>query len=91
LNHHVVRIDDRLIQLTTTEYDLLKVFVLNAGRLLTQRRLAYEVWGQRSDEEASQLLRSTIRTLRQKLEPNPARPRHIAMEPGVEYRLRTES
>jgi len=90
LKRRVVRIGDCPIQLTTAEYELLKVFVVNAGRLLTQHRLAYEAWGQRSDEEASQLLRTTIRTLRQKLESNPTRPRYIVMEPGVGYRLRIE-
>jgi two-component system KDP operon response regulator KdpE len=57
---------------------------------MTQRRLAHEVWGETHDVEALQLLRTTIGALRQKLEANPARPRHIATEPGVGFRLRTE-
>jgi two-component system, OmpR family, KDP operon response regulator KdpE len=90
LHHRTVHIDKNEIQLTATEYELLKVLVLNAGRLLTQRRLTHEVWGEKHDDEALRLLRTTIGTLREKLEPDPARPRHIAMEPGVGYRLRTE-
>lgn len=88
LSRRIVQIGDNPVQLTAIEYDLLKEFVLNAGRLLTQRRLAHEVWGQKSDEDALQMLRTTISTLRQKLDANPANPRHITMEPGVGYRLR---
>ncbi len=87
LGRHMVQIGEDPVQLTTTEYDLLRVFVLNAGRLLTQSRLAQEVWRERSDDEALQLLRTTISTLRQKLDANPVRPRLIAVEPGVGYRL----
>jgi two-component system KDP operon response regulator KdpE len=90
LHRRTVQIDENEIQLTAKEYDLLKVLVLNAGRLLTQRRLTHEAWGEKQDEEGLRLLRTTIGTLREKLEPNPAHPRHIAMEPGVGYRLRTE-
>jgi len=52
---------------------------------MTQRRLAHEVWGETHDVEALQLLRTTIGALRQKLEANPVRPRHIATEPGVGF------
>jgi two-component system KDP operon response regulator KdpE len=90
LEGQAVQIGARRVQLTSTEYDLLRVFVLNAGRLLTQRRLTHEVWGEKHHEEALQLLRTTIGSLRQKLEVNPARPRHISTEPGVGFRLRTE-
>ena len=88
LNRHLVHVGDHAVQLTTTEYDLLKVLVFNFGRLLTQRRLALEIWGERSDDNALQLLRATVSTLRQKLDGNPAYPGHIATEPGVGYRLR---
>jgi len=88
LQHHSVQIGNKIIQLTANEYDVLEVLVVNAGRLLTQRRLAHEVWSDKSDEEAVQLLRTTISNLRAKLEADPARPRHIVTEPGVGYRLR---
>ena len=88
LGRQMVRIGEDPIQLTASEYDLLRVLVLNAGRLLTQSRLAQDVWRERSDEDALQMLRTTINTLRQKLDTNPTRPRFIVLEPGVGYRLR---
>ena len=88
LQRQAVRLGNTIIQLTANEYDVLRVLVVNAGRLLTQRRLAREVWTERSDNEAMQLLRTTISNLRAKLETDPARPRHIVTEPGVGYRLR---
>lgn len=90
LEGRAVRVGNHQIQLTATEYELLKVLVQNAGRLLTQGRLSHAVWAETRDTEALQLLRSTIGSLRQKLEADPARPRHIATEPGVGFRLRTE-
>jgi two-component system, OmpR family, KDP operon response regulator KdpE len=89
LNRQTVRVGNNQIQLTDPEYELLKVLVLNAGKLMTQRQLASDVWG-RHDIEALQLLRTTIGSLPQKLETNPVHPRHIASEPGVGFRLRTE-
>jgi two-component system, OmpR family, KDP operon response regulator KdpE len=91
LDQHAVQLGDRPIQLTSTEFDLLRVLVLNAGRLLTASRLSHEAWSEKHDEEALQLLRTTIGSLRRKLETNPARPRHITTEPGVGFRLRTEA
>ena len=88
VNRHTVHVANESVQLTATEYNLLKVLVLNAGRLLTQGRLAKEVWGDKSDDAARQMLRTTIRSLRQKLDTNSSQPSHIATEPGVGYRLR---
>lgn len=88
LNRQIVQVANSPVQLTVTEYDLLKILVSNAGRLLTQHRLAQEVWGQKSDDTALQMLRTTISTLRQKLDADRAHPGHIATEPGVGYRLR---
>ena len=89
LSRQIVRVGNTKIQLTDAEYELLRVLVLNAGKLMTQHQLATDVWG-RHDIEALQLLRATIGSLRQKLEADPARPRHVATEPGVGFRLRTE-
>ena len=91
LSHGEVRIGVHSVQLTASEFDVLRVLALNPGRLITQSRLAREVWGEKPDGEALQLLRSTVSALRQKLETNPARPRYIATEPGVGFRLRTEA
>jgi len=89
LSRQIVRMGDNQIQLTDPEYELLRVLVLNAGKLITQRQLASDAWGRR-DTVPLERLRTTIGSLRQKLEADPARPRHIATEPGVGVRLRTE-
>ena len=89
LNHRMVQVSNKVLQLTPGEYELLSVLVHNAGRLLTQRRLIQEVWRECASDQSLQLLRATINSLRQKLETNPALPRYIATEPGVGYRLRT--
>jgi two-component system KDP operon response regulator KdpE len=78
------------VPLTPTEYDLLRVLVQHAGRVLTHRHLLRQVWGA-SYEPETHLLRVNISNLRRKLEPDPARPHYILTEPGVGYRLRAES
>jgi two-component system KDP operon response regulator KdpE len=88
LKHQIVQVANNPVCLTAVEYDLLKVLVFNAGRLLTQRRLTQEVWGERNEESALPLLRTTMATLRQKLDSDRSHPGHIATEPGVGYRLR---
>ncbi len=75
------------IHLSPTEYDLLRALAMQAGRVLTHRQLLQQVWGPAYAGE-SHLLRVTIGHLRQKLEPDPGRPRWIITEPGVGYRLR---
>src|SRR5665213_2851113 len=85
MNRQTVHAGNVSVLLTETEYSLLKVLVLNAGKLLTQDWLANEVWGERSTD-ALQMLRTTIRSLRQKLDTNSSQPGHIATEPGVGYR-----
>jgi two-component system, OmpR family, KDP operon response regulator KdpE len=86
----IVRLGENQVQLTPTEYSLLKVLVTHANRLLTQRQLLREVWGGAHYEDAMHLLRVNISNLRHKLEDDPARPCYIVTEPGVGYRLRTE-
>ncbi|MEO8028273.1 MAG: response regulator transcription factor [Bryobacteraceae bacterium] len=90
-NSGLVQIDSHPVHLTAPEFDVLRALVANAGRLLTQRRLVREVWGENNEESSVKKLRSTITTLRRKLDANPARPGHIATEPGVGYRLRLPS
>jgi two-component system KDP operon response regulator KdpE len=77
------------VQLTPTEFDLLRVLVVNAGKVLTHHQLLRQVWGAGYESE-SHMLRVNIHNLRRKLEPDPSRPRYIVTEPGVGYRLRTE-
>jgi len=66
VNRQAVHVASEPVRLTATEYNLLKVLVLSAGRLLTQGRLTKEIWGEKRDDDARQLLRTTIRSLRQK-------------------------
>ncbi len=70
------------IQLTPTEYDLLRVLMTHAGKVLTHRQLLREVWGAAYESE-THLLRVNISNLRRKIEPEPARPQFILNEPGV--------
>ena len=74
------------VHLTPTEYRLLGVLAANPGRVLTQRQLLREVWGP-SHSEQSHYLRIYMGHLRQKLEADPAQPRHLITETAVGYRL----
>jgi two-component system KDP operon response regulator KdpE len=89
LARHVVTVAGQEVQLTPTEYDLLRVLVTNAGKVITHRQLLRQVWGVAYEQEAH-LLRVNISNLRHKLEADPTRPRYIVTEPGVGYRLRAE-
>ena len=77
------------VGLTPTEYDLLRVLVQHAGRVLTHGHLLRQVWGA-SYQPETHLLRVNISNLRRKIEPDPTRPHYILTEPGVGYRLRAE-
>ena len=74
------------VHLTPIEYRLLSVLVANAGRVLTHRQLLREVWGP-AHAEQSHYLRIYMGHLRQKLEADPAQPRHLLTETAVGYRL----
>jgi len=74
------------VHLTPTEYRLLSVLIANAGRVLTQRQLLREVWGPAHTDQ-SHYLRVYMAHLRQKLEVDPAQPRHLLTETAVGYRL----
>ncbi|MDE2167213.1 MAG: response regulator [Alphaproteobacteria bacterium] len=86
LVRRVVRRGDEDVKLSPKEYELLRMLVLNAGKVLTHRQILNEVWGPAHVEDA-QYLRVFVRNLRQKLECDPARPALILTEPGVGYRL----
>lgn len=85
-SRRVVMVNDREIQLTPTEYDLLKILVTHAGKVITHRQLLRQVWGEGYDD--MHILRVNISNLRAKLEPDPSRPTYIHTEPGVGYRLK---
>ncbi|MBV8167548.1 MAG: response regulator [Alphaproteobacteria bacterium] len=74
------------VHLTPKEYDLLRLLIAHAGKVLTHKQLLREIWGPAHVED-SDYLRSYVRMLRQKLEADPQRPALILTEPGVGYRL----
>lgn len=86
---HTVRKAGDEVHLTKTEFDLLRILAVNAGKVLTHRQLLERVWGDYAAGN-SQQLRVYVNYLRRKLEDDPARPRWIVTEPGVGYRLQSE-
>lgn len=86
-----VALGNNEINLSPTEYDILKLLLLNSGKVLTHRQILREVWNKTEDfEGVLHLLRVTISNIRGKIETNPDRPAYILTEPGVGYRLRPE-
>jgi two-component system KDP operon response regulator KdpE len=81
----IVKIGDKEIKLSPKEYELLRILVQHAGKVLTHRYLLSQLW---SDLTDAQYLRVYVRQLRQKIEANPERPQYILTETGVGYRLR---
>ncbi len=75
------------VHLSPREYDIVKLLVLHAGRVLTHRFIMGKLWGPAGDV---QQLRVYVRQIRQKIEADPERPRHILTETGVGYRLATQ-
>ena len=86
LNGRSVKQNKKAVKLTSTEYDLLRLLVKNAGKVVTQRQLLREIWGPNSVEH-THYLRVYVGQLRQKLELDPSTPQLILTEPGVGYRL----
>ncbi len=74
------------VHLTPHQFELLRVFARNVGKLMTHRMLLQEVWGPNYGSESS-LLRVHVAQLRRKIETDPARPRYLLTEPGAGYRL----
>jgi two-component system KDP operon response regulator KdpE len=72
------------VHLSPREYDILTLLVAHAGKVLTHRQVMAKLWGDTGDV---QQLRVYIRQIRQKIEADPERPRHILTETGVGYRL----
>jgi two-component system KDP operon response regulator KdpE len=80
-----LKIGDKEIKLSPKEYELLRILVQHAGKVLTHRYLLSQLW---SDLTDAQYLRVYVRQLRQKIETDPERPHYILTETGVGYRLR---
>jgi two-component system KDP operon response regulator KdpE len=81
-----VIVSGKEVHLTPTEYDLLKAFVTNPDRVLTDRMLLQQVWGPDYGSEAH-YLHVYMARLRRKIEQDSQQPRHIVTEPGIGYRL----
>jgi two-component system KDP operon response regulator KdpE len=82
-----VTVKGQEVSLTATEYNLLRLLVRHAGKVLTHRQLLRSVWGPASEEQ-THYLRVYVAHLRDKLEADPSQPALIVTEPGVGYRLR---
>jgi two-component system KDP operon response regulator KdpE len=85
LVRRIVKLGDREVKLSPKEYDLLRLLVQHAGKVLTHRFLIQELWNEPTDP---QYLRVYVRQLRQKIEADPERPQFVLTETGIGYRLR---
>jgi two-component system KDP operon response regulator KdpE len=86
LVRRIVKVRDKEVKLFPKEYDLLRVLVQHAGKVLTHKFLLGELWDELTD---AQYLRVYVRQLRQKIETDPERPQYILTETGIGYRLRS--
>jgi two-component system, OmpR family, KDP operon response regulator KdpE len=85
LVRRVVKVRDNEVKLSPKEYELLRMLVQHAGKVLTHKFLLGELWDELTD---AQYLRVYVRQLRQKIEADPERPQYILTETGIGYRLR---
>jgi two-component system KDP operon response regulator KdpE len=99
IGHHTIDLTARIItrtgrqpedsahavHLTKTEWAVLELLLRNPGRLVPTRQILLEVWGPEHESQTN-YLRFYLARLRQKLEPEPSRPRHLLTEPGMGYR-----
>jgi two-component system KDP operon response regulator KdpE len=87
LAQHVAELQGVRLKLTPTEYELLKVLALHAGKVVPQRQLLQQVWGDGYNESDSHYLRVYIGHLRKKLDEDHGKSKYIVTEPGIGYRL----
>jgi two-component system KDP operon response regulator KdpE len=85
LVRRIVKVGEKEVKLSPKEYDLLRILVQHAGKVLTHKFLLGELWDDLTD---AQYLRVYVRQLRQKIEGDPERPQYVLTETGVGYRLR---
>lgn len=88
-SRHQVTLADKEVDLTPTEFDLLKYLARHAGKVLTHRQILTAVWGPAYENE-SHLLRVNISNLRHKIEQEPTQPVYLLTEAGVGYRLKSD-
>jgi two-component system, OmpR family, KDP operon response regulator KdpE len=84
---HQVLIKGKEVELTPNEFDILKILIQNAGRVVTHRTLIHEVWGTYTEND-DRMLRVNISNLRKKIEPDPNQPHYLLTELGIGYRLK---
>ncbi len=89
LARRLVLVAGQEVQLTPTEYEILRLLVTHAGKVLTHRQLLSRIWGA-SHLEQPHVLRVNISNLRRKIEHDPSRPSLLRTESGVGYRLRAD-
>jgi len=89
LSRRIVTVNGDEVSLTPTEYDILRLLMQNAGRVMTHHQLLRHVWGTAYESEMH-LLRVNVSNLRRKIEPDPSRPHYLITEAGVGYRLRAD-
>ena len=82
----IVKVEGKEIKLSPKEYDILRILVQHAGKVLTHHFILKQIWGDSTDV---QYLRVYVRQLRQKIEKTPERPEYILTETGIGYRLRS--
>jgi two-component system KDP operon response regulator KdpE len=85
LVRRLVKVGNLQVKLSPKEYELLRVLVQHAGKVLTHKFLLRELWDDLTD---AQYLRVYVRQIRQKIEPDPERPQYLLTETGIGYRLR---
>jgi two-component system KDP operon response regulator KdpE len=90
LARRLVLLRNEAVALTPTEYELLRLLVTNAGKVLTHRQVLKQIWGAAYLEQPH-VLRVNISNLRHKLEKDASRPRYILTESGVKYRFKSEA
>jgi two-component system, OmpR family, KDP operon response regulator KdpE len=85
LVRRIVKLGGKEVKLSPKEYELLRIMVQHAGKVLTHKFLLNQLWSTPIDP---QYLRVYVRQLRSKIEPDPGRPHYILTETGIGYRLR---
>jgi two-component system KDP operon response regulator KdpE len=86
LNSREITVQNSIVKLTNTEFELLAALIREQGRVVPQTQLLKQIWGTTSMDQ-SHYLRIYVNQLRKKIEPNPSIPMHLITESGVGYRI----
>lgn len=89
LVRHEVYVRGEKVAFTPKEYELLRYFMVNRGKMLTHRQILKEVWGPAHSDD-TQYLRVYVGQVREKIEETPSSPKLIVTEPGIGYRMETQ-